>query len=49
MHVIKQTLPCGHTRMLPLQYVDYDEAERRAINLTLTGPRGSSYVVRWVE
>ena len=47
MHVIKQTLPCGHTRILPLQYVDYDAAEQRAVHLTLVGPRGSSYVVRY--
>jgi hypothetical protein len=46
MFVIKQTLPCGHTRTLPVQYVDYDAAETRAVHLTLVGLPGSSYAVR---
>ncbi len=47
MLVIIQTLACGHTRTLPRPYHDHDEAERRAIHLTLIGPRGASYTVRF--
>lgn len=47
MFVIKQILPCGHTRVLPMQYLDHDAAERRAVHLTLVGPIGASYAVRY--
>ncbi len=47
MMVIVQTLACGHKRTLPLPYHDEEAAERRAIMLTLIGPRGASYAVRY--
>jgi len=47
MIVIVQTLACGHVRTLPLPYSDEWIAELRAIQLTLIGPRGASYAVRY--
>ena len=38
----------GTRRALTFESVDYNFLERFAIRLTLTGPRGFSYVVRYV-